>query len=1086
MIQKLKVCAVAYGLRFSSFQLNLILLFSFLFLPAPFAQGQERADSIKAAQGAKDIRTLEPGKPIERELSGGEAHVYQITLTAGQYLHLVVEQRGIDVVVRLLGPDNKQFAEVDSPNGAQGPEPISWVAEASGRYRLEVRSLEKEAPTGRYEVKVEQLREATTQDRNRITAEMAFVEAEQLRAQGTRESLHKAINKYAAALPFWQAINDVYKQAETHNNTGTAFYFLGEFQRALDSYKEALPLIRAANNRQGEAYTLINMGLVYDAFGEKQNALESYTQALHLLRALEDRYGEAFALSNLGLLYDSLGEKQRALEHHFQALGIRRDLKDQKGEANTLNGIGAVYTSLGDLQKGLEYFTQALQLRRTTGDRYGEAATLNNLGRVYSNRTEKQKALDYYNQALDLWRTLGDRDGEATALNNIGMVYYSSGEKQKAIEYLDQVLPLRRATPNRNGEATALQNLGTIHASLGDRREAIEYYKQALALRRAVDDRHGEAESLYSLARVDRDHGDLNAARDKIMASLKVVESLRAKVSGQGIRASYFASIQQYYEFYIDLLMQQHRLQPDTGHAAAALHANERARARSLLETLSEARIDIRHGVDSTLVSRERLLQQQLNAKEQNRMRLLSGNHTHEQAETAEKEIASLLTQYQEVQGQIRASSPSYAALTQPQPLTLAEIQQQVVDDETVLLEYALGEKHSFLWVVTPTALASFELVGREIIETMARRVYALLMARNQKPPAETSESLEQAEEQFYRAADSLSQMVLAPAASLLGSKRLLIVAEGALQYIPFGALPVPMNDRTQELLNTNYRPLIVDHEIVSLPSASVLAVLRRERVGRHSAPGAVVVFADPVFSKDDPRLKRAQKNGVHQSGPNVASADTLLQSEGDVQRGADEVGLDIQRLPFSRREADAIVALAPDKESRPMLDFAASRKNLESVAMSQYRILHFATHGMLNNVHPELSGIILSLVDELGEPQDGFLRLHDIYNLNLSADLVVLSACQSALGKEIKGEGLVGLTRGFMYAGAARVVSSLWKVDDRATAELMKRFYEGMLGKQKLPPAAALRAAQVSMFRSGDWQSPYYWAAFVLQGEWR
>jgi CHAT domain-containing protein len=194
---------------------------------------------------------------------------------------------------------------------------------------------------------------------------------------------------------------------------------------------------------------------------------------------------------------------------------------------------------------------------------------------------------------------------------------------------------------------------------------------------------------------------------------------------------------------------------------------------------------------------------------------------------------------------------------------------------------------------------------------------------------------------------------------------------------------------------------------------------------------------------------------------------------------------LRIPRLPGTRREAAAITALVPTTERKQALDFEASRVTATSEELSQYRIIHFATHGLLNSQHPELSGIVLSLVDAQGKPQDGFLRLHEIYNLKLPAELVVLSACQTGLGKEIKGEGLVGLTRGFMYAGAARVMASLWKVDDRATAELMKQFYQGMV-KDGLRPAAALRAAQVAMWKQQRWQEPYYWAAFVLQGEWK
>jgi CHAT domain-containing protein len=257
-----------------------------------------------------------------------------------------------------------------------------------------------------------------------------------------------------------------------------------------------------------------------------------------------------------------------------------------------------------------------------------------------------------------------------------------------------------------------------------------------------------------------------------------------------------------------------------------------------------------------------------------------------------------------------------------------------------------------------------------------------------------------------------------------------------------------------------------------------VASALRQETAGRKAAGKTLAVLADPVFSKDDPRVALPGKNrpAAVEGTPSMA----------DAKRSAGESGLaDLVRLRFSRLEADEITRLVADELKLEALDFAASRALATSAEIGQYRIVHFATHGLINNLHHELSGIVLSLVNEQGHPQNGFLRLYDIYNLKLGADLVVLSACQTALGKEVKGEGLVGLTRGFMYAGAPRVVASLWRIDDRASAELMKRFYQGMLG-ERLRPAAALRAAQVSMWKDQRWQAPHYWAAFTFQGEWR
>jgi CHAT domain-containing protein len=269
--------------------------------------------------------------------------------------------------------------------------------------------------------------------------------------------------------------------------------------------------------------------------------------------------------------------------------------------------------------------------------------------------------------------------------------------------------------------------------------------------------------------------------------------------------------------------------------------------------------------------------------------------------------------------------------------------------------------------------------------------------------------------------------------------------------------------------------PLVREHELVNLPSASVLAVLRAEQMRRPLAPRSVAVFADPVFSEDDPRLRGVAKTRVAQSTDLHISQLRGL-DDGDEQPP-------ITRLPFTRREANAIREIAPN-DSFQALDFLASRASATDPALSGYQIIHFATHGFIDGDHPHLSGLILSLFNEQGQAEDGFLRLQDIYNLRLNAQLVILSACQSGLGKLSKAEGLIGLTRGFMYAGASRVMSSLWRVDDAATAELMQRVYQGIF-TEHLSPAAALRRAQLALWSDPHWTFPFYWAPFVISGEW-
>jgi CHAT domain-containing protein/tetratricopeptide (TPR) repeat protein len=1149
--------------------------------------------------GAQEVRSLEPGKPIERDLSGGQSHSYQITMTSGQYLHLVVDQRGIDVRLVLFVPDDKKMSEVNNTHRIEGSETVLVVTEATGRYRVEVCSSEKTAKTGRYVIKVEELREATAEDKHRVAAESVFREAERLQ-DGTSEAKRKSIEKYHEALSLYRRAGDRGREAQTLRNIGMAYESFGEMHKALDKFNEALLIFRAVGDRIGEAITLDNIGEVYSSLGEQQKALEKlhealpitravgdrraeaetldqigevyfslgepqkaldkYNEALPIRRAVDDRSGEAATLNNIAIVYRSLGELQKALDKYNEALPIRRAVGSRRGEANTLIGIGTVhkllgepqkaldkynealpirraigdrsgeagtlhligevyfllgepqkaldkynealpitravgdrrleagtlhligeaYFSLGEPQKALDKYNEALPIRKAVGDRRGEAATLHNIGVVYRSLGEPQKALDKYNEALPIRRAVGDRRGEAETLSSIGEAYFSLGELQKALDKYNEALPIRRAAGDRRGEAATLHNIGLIYGSLGEMQKALDKFNEALSIFRAVGYRYGEAVTLLGIARVEQKHGDPLQARQTIEEAIGIIESLRANIVSQELRASYFASRQEYYECYIDVLMQLHRQRPSAAFDTAALAVSERARARSLLELLTEARADIRQGVDSSLLERERSLQQRLNAKASAQISLLNRKHTPAQADVAAKEITAITTEYEDLQARIRASSPRYAALTQPQPLNLTEIQQQVLDENTLLIEYALGEKRSYLWLVSQRSIDTYELPPRAEIEAAARRVYELLTVRPKRGTLPDPQLITQAE--------ALSRMLLGPVAPQLGRNRLVIVAPGTLSYLPFAALPEPGGERRKA---GDYQTLIAKHEIVTLPSASVLSTIHRETAGRQRATKSIAVLADPVFEASDSRLTSAKNRNSSVDTPAAPSPPPAVNAErSELTRAIRTMNFSnaragFTRLAFSRQEAESIFALTPGGTGLKATDFNASRALVLNQQLSQYRILHFATHGLLNSEHPELSGLVFSLVDQGGRPQDGFLRLHEVYNLQLNAELIVLSACETGLGKEIKGEGLIGLTRGFMYSGVPRVVASLWNVDDLATAELMKLFYQGML-KDGLPAAAALRAAQFELSKQKRWAAPYFWAGFVLQGEWK
>ncbi|WGV27941.1 CHAT domain-containing protein [Halotia branconii] len=884
----------------------------------------------------------------------------------------------------------------------------------------------------------------------------------------------EALKYYNQALPILRAVEDMGMEAITLSNIGGVYNSLGEKQQALKYLNQALPIHRAARDRRGEATTLNNIGLVYNLLGERQQALKYYNQALPINRAVGDRRGEATTLNNIGNVYNLSGEKQQALQYFNQSLPLSRAVGDTIGEAATLSNIGNVYDSLGEKQQALKYYNQALPINRVVGNRGGEATTLNNIGSVYNDLGEKQQALQYFNQSLPLSRAVGDTIGEAATLSNIGNVYNDLGEKQQALQYYNQALPLSRAVEDTRGEATILNNIGSVYNSLGEKQKALKYYNQALPIFRALGDRGGEANTLSKMALLERDRGNLEQAQTQIQAAIEIIEDLRTKIADKELRTSYFASVQDYYKFYTDLLMELHKKDPSKGYDGLALQVSDRSRARGLIELLTEANIDIKKGINPQLLAEERRLQEQINAQEKLLSELASKKETPEQLLTNTKQkIQDLLKQQRELEVKIRANNPEYADLKYPQPLTLKEIQQQL-DQDTLLLQYSLGEERSYLWAVTPNSLHSYELPGRAQIDKAAKNLYNNYL-RNPGILGASPEETAKAVEETAKAANQLSQLILAPVADKLGQKRLIIVGDDALQYIPFAVLTTS----TKAGDGSDYTPLVVNHEIISLPSASTIAILRKQTKGRTKAPKTLAILADPVFSANDVRVTGKSSNVADNNLDLQLEESALKRSTRNINRS------EIERLEGTEKEAREILKLVSPSENIQAFGFDANYNWATNSQLSQYKMLHFATHGFLDSTEPELSGIVLSLIDKQGKSQRGFLRLTDIFNLNFPAELVVLSACETGLGKEVKGEGLVGLTRGLMYAGTTRVVVSLWNVDDEATSLLMSQFYSQML-KEGKTPAAALRAAQLKMWEQEKWRNPYSWSAFTLLGEWR
>jgi CHAT domain-containing protein len=1145
-------------------------------------QSSSPALNIQAAPPANvrdDIPVLTPGATIERSMSTGEQHALKVAVKAGQYLRVVIEQSGVNVIVTLVDPNGEKLVVVDSPSGAYGPEYVSFVAEKGGDYLLELQTTTGRVDTGRYMARIEELREGTAGDRESAAAEKTFAEGVQLLEQALKKTepapsqrREEALEKFDQSLCYWEKHKSTRWEALALYVLGATHRRMGHLEKASDKFRQTLdlaPLLEPHDWRL-TASVLNDSGLNYSDLGEHERAVESLTRALKLFQEKQDRRGEGSALNNIGLAFYKADMVREGVPYFEKALQLRIEEKDRAGEANILNSIGSGYDSLGEPHRALEYFDKslsafesldeservrrssalaavfnsralvyhtfgewrpaidnyehALEIFRKSGDPKSEAKTLSNLGKLYYELGDPAMALAKLNDAFERAEKVGDptlkaevltkigevraSQGEtsdalshfvraldlkpndrarAAALTNIGVIKILQREPRTALDSFEQALTLQRKIGSKEDEASSRQRRGEAYLLLGERERALEDFKIALARSNDIASPQGQADALYGIARVERDRGSLGEALTYSGQALDIIESQRTKVPGQQLRTSYFSTKQDQYELYIDLSMLQYERSRSQTQLAAALQASERSRARSLVDLLSEAKIDLREGVDESLLRQEREVQQRLNAKAQARMRLLSGKPTNEQAKTVAKEIEDLIAEYNRLQTKIKASSPKYAQLIQAQSLSLSEIQ-QLLDDDTLLLEFALGNERSHLWLVGKTSAVGATLPKRAEVEGAVRAVYQMLTAP-QSLPGDTAATRQKrivaAAAQYDLQVTALSRVLLGPVANQLGDKRLIVVADGAMQYLPFGILRVPTPAGGNVPARSGDAPYLVEaHEIISLPSASTLAVLREGVSNRGRAPLAVAVLADPVFNEKDWRVKRGKESRATfgEGTPPSRGDSTPATRPNAAQRGG---FADLPPLPSTRKEAEAIRKMLPPQQALIALDFNASRATVMKLQEGRYRIIHFATHGVFDDKHPELSGIALSLLNVNGQPQDGILWLHDIYNLKLPTEMVVLSACQTGLGNVVRGEGMIGLTRGFMYAGAPRVLASLWRVDDLATAVLMEKLYQHML-IGGMTPAAALRKSQVEMLQGRRWQSPFYWAGFVLQGDWR
>lgn len=1095
-----------------------------------------------AAFGAPDNLRLGTPQSVRAEAQAETA--FRVPLSPGAFARVHLESRGLPAKVQVRAPDGSRLIERDVPPGASS---CSWIARESGVHTIAVRGSTQFGT--RISIELIALRRASAADAVRVDQERELEEAAELEGETAEARLSAAaaeslaasdavqtceaavmrrragallssIGRASAAVPIleraardaggcvsrqlealtwiqlaaahtaegrFDASGDALDRASQATSVTSDAELLGDIElgrarldtyrikvdAAAHRYESARSLYHRAGDAIGEALTRLWTAYNHIAAGDPERALDAGAEALALWEEIGDRKGTGRTLQALALANQSLGRTQRALELYLRARGTLSPGRDPAELAAVFNGLAELYLESGAFDRGIEFAQLAADLNQDNPAALADSLCMLARGR-YSVR-QYADAETVSQRALAIYRELGDVKRGSLAQRDLARALKAAGKLDTAIPLLRETLGVLRESRAPYLEGLVESDLGEALADRGWLSEAIASFERALTLQRKVGSAPDEVLVLANLARLRARMGQLLEAMHDADLALERAEELRAALASFDLRTSYFGSVGEFQEFYVDLLMTLHAAHPQGGYDVRAFLASERTRARTFVDRLVEPDAVAPESASQTLRSRERELAARINALAR---RIVS------RADGGEEDLHELLRLYtktraehDQIESALRASDGRYTSLNTPDGPDLRSIQASFLDEDTALVEYFVGARRSFGWCIAKDGFVSFVLPPRDALLSAVERMETLVrspLVRHGEGADDYFSRLQSAGPQLDEASALLSRILLDPWLGARRERRLLVVAHESLHHVPFAALPW-RSDGSE-------RPLIATHEVVRIPSASALAALRRRTLASAAPAPAILVVADPVFSPGDPRVHgdvRAAYETRDAAGGGPASRLEQYRLRG----GSDVSGL--PRLTASADEAQEIVRAAGHEPVTLLSGFGARRDAVLRSDPTGYRIVHIASHSLVNDDLPELSAVVLSMVDEGGRSMDGLLLLDDIYQMKLKTDLVVLSACDTALGRDIRGEGIVGLTRGFFHAGASRVIASLWKVDDRGTRELMHRFYERLLRRGETA-AAALREAQLSMATDSRWALPYFWAGFELHGEWR
>jgi len=820
-------------------------------------------------------------------------------------------------------------------------------------------------------------------------------------------------------------------------NMGVYHALTGNVPEAMKLLQEKLILMKRLNDKAEQVAVLSNIGAIHDWQGNVQKSLESYREALKILEGLDDRKKLGLLMGNMGAAYEKLSEYPKSLDYYHQALKIFQEVDDKGDTAWILGNLGAIAAKLGNDREALDYFEKALALMQEVGDRKYEGWVLGTMGAIYKGQGETEKSFDFLNRALEIAREIGDKRLEVEHLGNIGSNYQEMGDYEKSAEYLKKGLEIAEQLGDKVSITDICILLGILHRDLKDYDQSINDFQKALTIGNELGVLRTVWNSEWGLALSHEKKAEYDQALRHYRNALDTVESIRGKLVSQEQKVGFLGETIDIYEGLIDLLIRLREKDPTGGNVAESFHLAERAKSRAFLELMAEAKVNLASGISQELETEEKNLQVLLTDLQQ---KLLDPELKGDQKEDLYKELQSAESRYNDFILELRKKTPEYASTAYPEPYTLEMAQSRLLDKDSYLLEFFLGKENVFLWAVSKDKILATQSfpAGHEVFKKILE--YQTQIAQHKI-------NLD------FRLGKEIYDALLKGALGLIpASSHLIIIPDGLLLRFPFEAL-------VKEVESGAPRYLLEDYVISYAPSASVLGEIKGTQRPAAAGPVDLLAMGNPVF-EDKEKATRADVEYLR-------------------------AGAQLLPLPYAEEEVSSISQIYQQAggKAESYVKEKAREEVMKSGDCRQFKNLHFATHGFIDDRVPALSGLLLA-PSRNPEGEDGFLRLNEVFQLKLDAQLVTLSACETALGKQVRGEGMIGLTRAFFYAGARSVIASLWMVSDQSTALLMQGFYSEYAKGER--PSMALRRAKLELLK-GDrltYCHPFFWAPFVLAGE--